>query len=161
MAENGWLPSRFQDRPTAILSARAAAARPAIPLPGKTRYRAARKRESSALMTRIPLKLDELFDGDALRRDLAAAVVDDEPASPATRAAVLQRLKDCLAEGRKVAERMLMADGGGLACAERLSHLMDEVIVALCDFNFDQRICGAMAQRVFEQIEHDSDQLCL
>ncbi|MET0598280.1 MAG: [protein-PII] uridylyltransferase [Mesorhizobium sp.] len=85
-------------------------------------------------MTRIPLKLDELVDGDALRRDLAAAVVDDEPASPATRAAVLQRLKDCLAEGRKVAERMLMADGGGLACAERLSHLMDEVIVALCDF---------------------------
>ncbi|RUY00390.1 [protein-PII] uridylyltransferase, partial [Mesorhizobium sp. M7A.F.Ca.CA.004.04.1.1] len=46
----------------------------------------------------------------------------------------LQLLKGRLAEGRAIAERMLMDDGGGSACAARLSHLMDEIIRALYDF---------------------------
>ncbi|HMM64490.1 MAG TPA: bifunctional uridylyltransferase/uridylyl-removing protein, partial [Mesorhizobium sp.] len=87
-------------------------------------------------MARIPLRLDELVDGAALRRDLAA--LTDAPhgdgSAPAVRAAVLRLLKERLGEGRRVAEGMLMQDGGGRACAARLSHLMDELIRALHDF---------------------------
>ena len=72
----------------------------------------------------------------ALRRDLT--VLSEKPnsdgSSVAVRAAVLQMLKDRIAAGRKIAERMLMEDGSGTACAERLSHLMDEIIRALYDF---------------------------
>ena len=50
------------------------------------------------------------------------------------RAAALRVLKGRLAAGRATAERMLMEDGGGTACASRLSHLMDEIIRALYDF---------------------------
>jgi [protein-PII] uridylyltransferase len=87
-------------------------------------------------MAKIPLKLDELIDGDALRRDLTALTQQSggDGSSAATRSAVLQLLKDRIATGRKAAEQMLMADGGGTACAERLSHLMDEIVRALYDF---------------------------
>ncbi|WP_245498472.1 [protein-PII] uridylyltransferase [Mesorhizobium sp. M7A.F.Ca.CA.001.14.1.1] len=47
---------------------------------------------------------------------------------------MLQLLKGRLADGRAIAERMLRDDGGGSACAARLSHLMDEIIRALYDF---------------------------
>ena len=87
-------------------------------------------------MAKIPLKLDEVIDGAALRRDLAAVAdahkADRSGASPRT--AVLRVLKERVAAGRATAERMLMADGGGTACASRLSHLMDEIIRALYDF---------------------------
>ena len=57
-------------------------------------------------MARIPLKLDELIDGDALRRDLAAlAAATATPAPPAVSAEALQLLKDRLAAGRRLAER--------------------------------------------------------
>ncbi len=87
-------------------------------------------------MAKIPLRLDELIDGDALRRDLTALTEksDGDGSSPAIRAAVLQIMKDRLAAGRGKTEAMLMEDGGGTACAERLSHLMDEIIRALYDF---------------------------
>ncbi|TPK48938.1 [protein-PII] uridylyltransferase [Mesorhizobium sp. B2-5-4] len=87
-------------------------------------------------MAKISLKLDELIDGDALRREMTAltAASAGDGSSQAIRAAVLQLLKGRLAEGRKTAEAMLRQDGGGNACAERLSHLMDELICALYDF---------------------------
>ena len=87
-------------------------------------------------MAKISLKLDEIIDGDALRRDMTALTAESagDGAGPAVRAAVLQLLKIRLAEGRKTAEALLMEDGGGNACAERLSHLMDELIRALYDF---------------------------
>jgi [protein-PII] uridylyltransferase len=87
-------------------------------------------------MAKIPLKLDELIDGVALRRDLTALTkkVDGDGSSASVRAAVLQMLKDRIAAGRRAAERMLVQDGSGTACAERLSHFMDEIIRALYDF---------------------------
>ena len=87
-------------------------------------------------MAKIPLKLNELIDCAALRRDLAAltAATGGDGASPAVRAQVLLLLKETIAKGRSTAERMLMQDGGGTACAARLSHLMDEAIRALYDF---------------------------
>ncbi|MDX8453217.1 [protein-PII] uridylyltransferase [Mesorhizobium sp. VK9D] len=87
-------------------------------------------------MAKISLKLDEIIDGDALRRDLTAltAASAGDGSGPAVRTAVLQLLKSRMAEGRKIAEAMLKGDGGGNACAERLSHLMDELIRELYDF---------------------------
>ena len=84
-------------------------------------------------MAKIALKLDELIDGAALRRDLTAltAATEGDGGSPAVRGKVLATLKDRVAAGRAVAERMLTKDGGGTACAARLSHLMDEAIRAL------------------------------
>ncbi|MER9873360.1 [protein-PII] uridylyltransferase [Mesorhizobium sp. M0195] len=87
-------------------------------------------------MARISLKLEELIDGEALRRgmtELTAATAGDG-SGKAARSGVLKLLKSRLADGRTVAERMLMDDGSGTACAARLSHLMDEIISALYDF---------------------------
>ncbi|MDF1601084.1 [protein-PII] uridylyltransferase [Mesorhizobium sp. YIM 152430] len=83
-------------------------------------------------MAKIPLRLDEIVDGEKLRRDMAALVGSD--GVDRARKAVVQLLKDRMAQGRAEAEKMLMEDGGGTACAERLSHLMDEIIRALYDF---------------------------
>lgn len=87
-------------------------------------------------MAKIPLRLDELIDSAALRRELSALTEGQsgDGSGPAVRASVLQLLKQRLMVGRKIAERMLMEDGGGAACAERLSHLMDELIRVLYDF---------------------------
>jgi [protein-PII] uridylyltransferase len=87
-------------------------------------------------MAKIPLKLEEIVDGAALRRDLTTltdATAGDGSGAEA-RTALLRLLKETIAEGRSRAEAMLEADGGGTTCAARLSHLMDEVIRALYDF---------------------------
>lgn len=85
-------------------------------------------------MARIPLKLDEMIDGNALRRELTALTVAGDGSGIDTRSAVVQLLRDRLAAGRRRAEEMLMEDGGGTVCAVRLSHLMDEIIRGLYDF---------------------------
>ncbi|MET0168858.1 MAG: [protein-PII] uridylyltransferase [Aliihoeflea sp.] len=81
-------------------------------------------------MATIPLKLDEIVDVAALR----ARLDELAPSTGADRQLVVDTLKQALAEGHARAEAMLMDDGGGTACAERLSHLMDEIIRALYDF---------------------------
>jgi [protein-PII] uridylyltransferase len=87
-------------------------------------------------MAKIPLKLEDIVDGAALRRDMAALAsgADKHGLSASSRAALIQLLKDRIAQGKAVAETMLTSDGGGTACAARISHLMDEVIRALYDF---------------------------
>ncbi|MER8391922.1 [protein-PII] uridylyltransferase [Mesorhizobium sp. M1340] len=87
-------------------------------------------------MARISLKLEELVDGEALRREMTevTAATAGDGSGKAARSGVLKLLKSQLADGRTVAERMLMDDGSGTACAARLSHLMDEIIRALYDF---------------------------
>lgn len=85
-------------------------------------------------MAKIPLRLDEIVDSAALRARIDGLAARHAGAPDVLRAAVVGCLKDQLAEGRGAAERMLLDDGGGLACAERLSHLMDELIRALYAF---------------------------
>jgi [protein-PII] uridylyltransferase len=87
-------------------------------------------------MAKIPLRLDEIVDGEALRRELTALTEhhDGDGAGASVRAAVVKLFKERLAAGRAAAETMLRSDGGGYACAARLSHLMDETIRALYDF---------------------------
>ncbi|MFN4271908.1 MAG: [protein-PII] uridylyltransferase [Aliihoeflea sp.] len=84
-------------------------------------------------MARIPLKLEEMIDADALRVELTA-LARKAASTDALRASVLARLKQCLADGHHTAETMLREDGGGTACAARLSHHMDEMIRVLYDF---------------------------
>ncbi|MEO9335986.1 [protein-PII] uridylyltransferase [Mesorhizobium sp. SB112] len=90
-------------------------------------------------MAKIALNLEEIIDADGLRGDLNALVKSNagDGSSAETRKLVLARLKDELSKGRAVAEKMLAEDGGGTACASRISHLMDEIIGALYDFAKD------------------------
>ncbi|MCC2689148.1 MAG: uridylyltransferase [Rhizobiaceae bacterium] len=87
-------------------------------------------------MARVSLKLEELIDGSALRADLDALEAGDDAGAPAVRAEALRLLKDRLAAGRRHAETLLREDGGGTACAVRLSHLVDEIVRALYGFAF-------------------------
>jgi [protein-PII] uridylyltransferase len=87
-------------------------------------------------MAKIPLRLDELIDGVELRRRLTALTADSEGdgSTPAVRTLALALFKQTLCHGRRTAEAMLAEDGSGSACAERLSHVMDEIVRALFDF---------------------------
>ena len=87
-------------------------------------------------MAHIALHLDRIVDGKALRRSLTALTggTGGDGSSTQVRAGVVALLRDTLEQGRAAAEEMLKADGGGLACSYRLSHLMDELISALYDF---------------------------
>ncbi|MGQ2904515.1 MAG: [protein-PII] uridylyltransferase [Neoaquamicrobium sediminum] len=85
-------------------------------------------------MAKVPLKLDEIIDGRALLDEMIALAGKD---AAGARPALIRLLKERVAEARARAEAMLMADGGGTACAARLSHLMDEVIRALYAFAVD------------------------
>src|SRR5690606_18581042 len=89
-------------------------------------------------MAKVPLKLEQLIDSDALRRKLGA-MAGRAGAKPAeTRAKALALFKETLADGRRIGEKLLIEDGGGAVCAARLSHLMDEIIGALHDFALTQ-----------------------
>lgn len=85
-------------------------------------------------MAKIALRLDELIDGAALRGQLSALAGKGAANSSDTRNAVLALLKQQRQEGLRIAEEMLRQDGSGTACAERLSHVMDEIVRALYDF---------------------------
>jgi [protein-PII] uridylyltransferase len=89
-------------------------------------------------MAKIALKLEDLIDGKALRRDLAALAEktggDSSTPDLRLRQAVAGFMKERLAGSRRKAEEWLLADRGGTACATRLSHIMDEIVRALYDF---------------------------
>ncbi len=87
-------------------------------------------------MAKVPLRLELIVDRTALRDGLSAIAEDNggDGGSVDARAAVLECVKTTMAEGRATAERMLGEDGGGTACAARISHLMDEIISALYEF---------------------------
>lgn len=85
-------------------------------------------------MAKIPLKLDQIVNRASLRDELEALAKSGKAATPDGRNTVLKLLKERLQSGRKRAEEMLSEDGGGTACAIRLSHLMDELIRALHEF---------------------------
>ncbi|WP_274630406.1 [protein-PII] uridylyltransferase [Arvimicrobium flavum] len=87
-------------------------------------------------MATVSLHLDKVIDGAQLRRDLTelTAGTGGDGSSPAVRSAALALFRRTLDQGRAAVEEMMRADGGGRACAQRLSHLMDETISALYDF---------------------------
>lgn len=73
-----------------------------------------------------------LIDTDTLRGRLD--VLGREGGGASERNAVVALLRETIKAGKANAETLLMEDGGGTACAERISYLMDEVIRALYDF---------------------------
>jgi [protein-PII] uridylyltransferase len=76
-----------------------------------------------------------LIDPMAIRRELSGLTdASQEGSSPQIRSEVLSILKKVSEEGRAAARRMLMEDGRGTLCAERLSALQDEIIRIIYDF---------------------------
>ena len=71
------------------------------------------------------------IDGTALADRLVGLAGKPGPLADKARLAIVDHLKKLRAEARAAAERQLVADGKGGACARRLSELQDAVIVAL------------------------------
>jgi len=80
------------------------------------------------------LNLNQIVDPAKLRKALDAIAAKHGGASQDARMAVLAEVKRVNAEGREVARTMLFEDGGGTACAMRISYLQDEMTSALYDY---------------------------
>src|SRR5262250_3334205 len=76
----------------------------------------------------------ELFDAASVAAELDRLPELKTGHGPELRNAVAQCLKAAAARGRAAAERMLLRDRRGRLCAERLSHMQDEVIRLLFEF---------------------------
>ena len=87
-------------------------------------------------MPKLDPHLKSLIDSDQLRRELTALTArsDGDGSDSKIRMQVLALLKERSKHGREMAETLLMEDGTGNACAERLSFLQDEIIRCLYDF---------------------------
>jgi [protein-PII] uridylyltransferase len=70
----------------------------------------------------------ELLDVAAVKAELQALTKEYEGREADLRVEFAQRLKRVLQEGRRQAEQILLSEGGGRACAQNLSRLMDEII---------------------------------
>src|SRR5271169_7240788 len=70
----------------------------------------------------------ELIDAEALGAEIAALAERYRGREADLRVELAQRLKRALAEGRQRAEQLLLVEGSGRACAERLAHLMDTIV---------------------------------
>ena len=80
-------------------------------------------------------RFEALIDADDLRRQLSALVADGaDGGNPAVRARVLAVLKEARLSARALIQDMLLADKRGVLCAERLSHVQDELIRVIYDF---------------------------
>ncbi|POF32969.1 [protein-PII] uridylyltransferase [Roseibium marinum] len=81
-------------------------------------------------------ELAEIFDSAALRARLTALTSesDGDGSDSKVRAAVLAELKTDVKTARDKVEALLNEDGGGLACARRLSFVQDELIRVIYDF---------------------------
>ena len=88
------------------------------------------------LMPKKNLQLDKLIDSEALRRKLTSLTNKSnlDGSSPEVRKQVLASLKEVSEEGRKKCSDLLTADGDGIACARRISHIQDEIIRVIYDF---------------------------
>jgi [protein-PII] uridylyltransferase len=76
----------------------------------------------------------DILDVKALRARCDFIASSQAENAQTTRAALLALLKDANTAGREKIEAMLMSDGGGLACAMRISWLQDQLITILHDF---------------------------
>jgi [protein-PII] uridylyltransferase len=75
-----------------------------------------------------------IFDSDAVAADLAKLAAAHLGRDADLQAAIVQRLKAALAEGRAEAEALLLQDRHGRRCAERLCRMLDDIIRVLYDF---------------------------
>ncbi|WP_067224599.1 [protein-PII] uridylyltransferase [Stappia indica] len=77
-----------------------------------------------------------LIDADDLRHRLTAltAATDGDGSDLTVRGHVLNELKAAMRDARIRVEELLFADGGGTLCAQRLSHVQDEILRVIFDF---------------------------
>ena len=80
------------------------------------------------------LDLNKIVDPAKLRKALNAIAARHGGASNEARMDVLAEVKRVNALGRETARAMLFEDGGGTACAMRISHLQDVITAALYDY---------------------------
>ena len=76
----------------------------------------------------------ELIDGRAITAELEKLAIAHAGNEQELRAALAQRLKSALNDGRAKAERLLLKDRHGRGCAERLCRMEDEIIRILFEF---------------------------
>ncbi|MBD8553686.1 [protein-PII] uridylyltransferase [Rhizobium sp. CFBP 8762] len=84
-------------------------------------------------MTDDDFVLSDILDFDALNLQLQA-IAAQERDTDLRRQALLAALKQTNAQGRETARALLTQDGGGIACARRISHVQDGLITALYEF---------------------------
>ena len=87
-------------------------------------------------MSRVSKRLEGIFDGAAVDRDLDQ-IFKKNGDQGEMRRALLDYLKDLIAGARKKVDARLIEDGRGIACAETLSGFQDLLIDAL--YRFAQR----------------------
>jgi len=85
------------------------------------------------------LKKQQIINRQSLTQalELIGGACKNDPPLTTTRTRVLTLVKDSLTRGRKIAETMLIDDGGGRLCARRLSYLIDTLITVLMSFARD------------------------
>jgi [protein-PII] uridylyltransferase len=88
---------------------------------------------NAAMDVRNPEQVD-LLDWKALKAKCDFIASRQAENASATRTALLAAIREANAKGRERAEELLMVDGGGLACAMRISRLQDNIITILHDF---------------------------
>jgi [protein-PII] uridylyltransferase len=81
-----------------------------------------------------PWKIEDVVDGNRLRVQLSAAILDNLGDAKASRARALDLLKAALFRGRLIAQERLESGAGGLDCSRLLAGVQDQVISALYDF---------------------------
>ena len=82
---------------------------------------------------RINLPHGASFHRAGLRAKIAAVHVPGKPAHEARKETVAL-FRDALGHARGLAHKAFLADGGGLACAGRLSHIEDDLIREIFDY---------------------------
>src|SRR5256885_13796957 len=75
-----------------------------------------------------PAQRAVLIDTDVVAAELATLAAEYAGRERELRTAVAQRLKSALAEGRRAAEQLLLADRHGRNCAEQLCIMQDDII---------------------------------
>jgi [protein-PII] uridylyltransferase len=96
---------------------------------------ASRRHEERRLPMTASRMFEGLIDSADLRRRLTALVADGaDGGNPQIRSKVLAILKEARLESRSKIQMLLMEDRRGVLCAERISHVQDELIRVVYDF---------------------------
>ncbi|EJC82266.1 (protein-PII) uridylyltransferase [Rhizobium leguminosarum bv. trifolii WSM2297] len=96
---------------------------------------AARHEQETAPATAMrDLDFSHILDVELLQKQCDAVAEANRNRPDVLRADLLATLKKASTEGRQKARAALMADGGGLNCACRISWLQDQIITALYNF---------------------------
>ncbi|MHC5655669.1 [protein-PII] uridylyltransferase [Stappia sp. ICDLI1TA098] len=87
-------------------------------------------------MTKTQDPFSGLVDADGLRQRLTAltATSGGDGSEHSVRGQVLAELKTAMRDARARVEELLFEDGGGTLCAQRLSHVQDEILRVIYDF---------------------------